>query len=319
MPDFKNSFYTIATQIAKKNTDTEPGQLHLIDNFTSNAPILASMPFEKASHDRHHVYSRLMNASTMQKVDFDGVLPSMQVDTQLESVPLTPFGGKFEFGEDRMFHTHHTPESFLATLVPSVLRTTGMALEEAIYLNNFLTKTLDYGTARSVVETIPSVGKYGSMVAVTWEPGEMTGLYSPLPYGKGESFGRLFETKWLNNKMPHTLPNGVVGYAATCKIFIGLLLANKRKIASLVNISEAPTALQLSALVNAAQSNGSTRIYTSAALKTSIAAKFATMQQGNGLVSVSSAGEVSVLGVPIVASNNIPKDISPVTAPFIAQ
>ena len=117
MDEFKNSFYTVATDVAKKNPQVAAGQLVLIDNFTSNSPILKCLPFEKASHDRHHAYSRLMDASSMQVIDFDGVLPSMQAESQLESVNLTPFGGKFEFGEDRMIHTHATPESFLATLV----------------------------------------------------------------------------------------------------------------------------------------------------------------------------------------------------------
>jgi len=42
---------------------------------------------------------------------------------------------------------------------------------------------------------------YGSMVAITWEPGEMTGLYSPLLYGKGDRFGKLFKSKCINNKI----------------------------------------------------------------------------------------------------------------------
>ena len=309
MTEFKNSFYQIAVDVAKKNPKSAGAQLVMIDNFTSHAPILAGMPFQKASHDRHHAYSRLLDATSMKVVDLDGVLPTMHVDSQLETVNLTPIGGKYQFGEDRMIHTHNTPESFLATLVPSVMRKSGMEFEASLYRDNFLVKTLEYGTARSVSTTASAGNQYPSMVAVTWEPGEMTGLYSPLPYGSGESFGRLFETKWLNNKAPHTLPNGVTGYVAECKVLIGILLANQKKIASLVNIDKTPTALQLAALVNAATSNSSTRIYCSAALKTSIAAAYARTHDGNGLVAVSSAGEVTVLGVPIVTSNNIPKTV----------
>ena len=39
---------------------------------------------------------------------------------------------------------------------------------------------------------------YGSLVAITWEPVEMAELYSPLPYGKGDRFGKLFESDWSN-------------------------------------------------------------------------------------------------------------------------
>ena len=74
---FKNSFYTVATEIAKKNPMSAPGQLPLIDNFTAEAPIFKGLPFEQASHDCHHVHGRLLDATSMQVVDFDGVLPSM--------------------------------------------------------------------------------------------------------------------------------------------------------------------------------------------------------------------------------------------------
>ena len=160
---------------------------------------------------------------------------------------------------------------------------------------------------------------YGSMVAITWEPGQMTGLHSPLPYGKGDRLGKLFETEWMNNKARHTLSDGVIGYSATCRIFLGILLANTQKIASLVNIKKTPTAKQLAALVNAVQAGGSTRIYCSLALKTSIVATYAETKKGNGLVTVTDAGEVSVLGVPIVTSSNIPKKIGFVDVPPIEE
>ena len=227
MNDFKNSFFNIATAIVGQNKGTEVGQLTLIDNFTMNSPILSGLPFEKASHDRHHAYSRLVNASSLETIDFDGVLPSMQTETQTETVPLHAFGGNFKFGEDRMLHSHSTPEVFLATQIPPVMRSTGMKFERSLYLHHFLKKTMEYSTARSSTQDADKDGHYETMVAITWEPGEMTGLYSPLPYGQGDSYGKLFETQWLNNKTRHVLDNGVIGYAATIKIFLGMLLANQ--------------------------------------------------------------------------------------------
>jgi len=319
MSDFKNSFYAVATKIVKKNPLSASKQLMLIDDFTEESPILKGLPFEPASHDCHHVYGRLMDATSMQVTDFDGVLPSMQTDSQLESVPLTPFGGKFEFGEDRMRLTHDTPESFLAAQIPPVLRRTGMALEHSLYINNFLPTTIKNQTAWSANTDAEADKLYGTMVAITWEPGQMTGLHSPLPYGKGDRFGKLFESEWTNNKARHTLSNGVIGYSATCKIFLGILLANTQKIASLINIKGTPTAKQLATLVNAVQASGSTRIYCSLALKTLIAATYAETRKGNGLVTVTDAGEVSILGVPIVTSSNIPKKVGFVDVPPIEE
>jgi hypothetical protein len=215
--------------------------------------------------------------------------------------------------------THNTPESFLSKQIPPVLRRTGMALEHSIYLNNFLPTTIKNKTAWSASTNAEADKTYGSMVAITWEPGEMTGLHSPLPYGKGDRFGKLFESEWTNNKARHTLPNGIVGYSATIKVFLGILLANTQKIASLINIKGTPTAKQLAALVNAVQAGGSTRIYCSMSLKTAIAAQYAQAQQGNGLVAVTGAGEVSVLGVPIITSSNIPKKIGYVDVPPIEE
>jgi hypothetical protein len=198
--EFKNSFYNVAVEAVKKNGKTASGQIELIDNFTSNAPLLASIPFQKASNNYHHVYSRLLDADNLQVVDFDGRLPTLRAQSQLEKVDLTPFGGSFEFGEDLMLQSHGNAKDYLADQIPPVLRKTGMELERSLYINNFLTKTIAYETVRSANAAASAGNHYPTMVAVTWEPGEMTGLYSPLPYGRGESFGKLFETEWTNNK-----------------------------------------------------------------------------------------------------------------------
>jgi len=306
--EFRNSFLNIAIEVAKKNRQRSESQLAMVDNFTMDAPILAGMPFQRASHSHHHVYSRLLNADNLTRVDFDGKLPTLRAESQLESVPLTAFGGAFEFGEDLMKQTHGTPEAYIATQVPPVLRKTGMEFERSLFINNFLTKSIEYGTARSA-----GAGAGAAMVAITWTAGEMTGLFSPLPYGSGERFGQLFETDWANGKQRHKLEEGMYGYAATIKVFLGVLLANKQKIASLVNITAPPSADLLARFVSSVNPNASTRIYCSMATKLSIAAQFAQQTQGNNMVSVTGNGEVSVLGVPIVTSNNIPSTLPHMT------
>jgi len=71
----------------------------------------------------------------------------------------------------------------------------------------------------------------------------------------------------------------------------------------------------VAALVNAVQAGGSTRIYCSLALKTSIVATYKETKKGNGLVTITDVGEVSILGVPIVASRNVPKKVGFVDVP----
>jgi len=110
MDEFKNSFYQVATQVAGINKQRTEGQMIMIDNFTMNAPMLKSIPFQKASHSYHHAYGDVVDVRGMQIIDFDAPLPTMQVETQLKSVNLTPFGGALKFPEDMMKQTHGTPE-----------------------------------------------------------------------------------------------------------------------------------------------------------------------------------------------------------------
>ena len=140
MEEFKNSFYQIATHVAGLQSDVKKrhGQLALIDNYTMDAPIIRSMPFQRSSHNYHHAYGEILDVQGMQIIDFDSQLPTMYVNTQLQNINLTPFGGAIEFGEDTMLQTYGTPEAYLAAKIPAILRDTGAKLEASIYINNFL-------------------------------------------------------------------------------------------------------------------------------------------------------------------------------------
>jgi len=315
MEEFKNSFYRIATAIAGSNAKIAQGQLSFVDNFTSDAPMLKGIPFQQASHSYHHAYGDIVGVDGMQEIDLDAPLPTMMVDTQLKSVPLKAFGGAIKFGEDLMKKTHGTPDAYLSAQIPALLRDSGARLETTLYTRYLLEHAIQIKKAIAGSEGVAGQ-KYGTMVAVTWNPNEMIGLYSPLPYNGGSDFGAFFRPEWANGKNRHDLGNGVYGYAATIKTLIGFLMANTRKISAIVNIDGTPTPLQLASFVNAAQGGngtGNTRIYCAPALRTSIAASYAQQFQGNGLVAVSSSGDVSIQGVPVVTSYNIPMEYGRVT------
>lgn len=157
------------------------------------------------------------------------------------------------------------------------------------------------------------------MVAVTWTPGEMTGLFSPLPY-QAPNLGEVFNLQWLNGGNRYEYPiNGidVTVYGVTVKTLIGMQLANTGKLSALVNIrnDNLPTANQLVTLIESARAGSTTRIYCSPSLMHRIAAKFAQATQGNGLISVVANGTVTVLGIPFVTSFNIPAKIGKIIAP----
>ena len=108
MPDYaKDSFYDIAVQAADLNPATAAAQRKLIDNVTSESPILAGIPFEQASHLYHNVFERMTDVDGIDVIDFDGPLPEIGSNTQLDQVTGMRESPRFSvremsFGPDRV-------------------------------------------------------------------------------------------------------------------------------------------------------------------------------------------------------------------------
>lgn len=323
MEPFKDSFYNIAVQAAGANPATAASQKRLIDNVTAESPILAGLPFEQASHNYHNVFERVTDATGIDTIDFDGPLPEINSETQLDQVNLTPLGGILTFGEDRAT-AYGGKEAYLEKKIPAVLRKSGNKIERALFLDNFLGNAVRWNKVYSATETPTDEVKYSAMVAITWVPGEMTGLFSPLPYQEPR-LGRVFETKWVNGGntfLDIQNVNGkdekIISYSAYVKTVFGMQLENSAKIAALVNIEGVPTAKQLVALTEYAQASASTRIYMTRAKEVEIATYYSQQNFGNGLISVLPGAKIAILGVPAETSYNIPAMIGKIDAPYLS-
>ncbi|MDR3235014.1 MAG: hypothetical protein LBT46_15365 [Planctomycetaceae bacterium] len=324
MEPFKNSFYNIAVQAADLNKASTVNQRMLIDNVTAESPILAAIPFEKASHDYHNLFERVTAAQGVDVVDLDGPLPIIDSETQLDQSNLTPLGGKILMPEDKVIK-YGGVEKYLAKRLPPAMRQSGMKIEKSLFLNNFLGKAVEFSNAVSASETPADMPNYAAMAAITWSPGEVTGLFSPLPYADPR-LGQVFETSALNggNRYDYRHPVDkvdIVVYGATVKTLIGMQLENKLKIAALVNIgaTAVPTATQLVELVKRASFGTTTRIYCNPSLALRIAAYYSTQNHGNGLITVQPGGQVSIVGVPVITSFNIPEAIGRISnASYVA-
>lgn len=318
MEPFKNSFYSIATECADLNSATSAVQRTVIDELTAESPMLSSLPFEQSSHAYHNLAERLTDVKGVEIVDLDGQLPVMDIETQLVQSDLTPIGGKIIMPEDKMIR-YGGKEQYLAKRLPVLMRHSGGKIEKSLFLQNFLGAAVEFGNAYSVMASPVDDTNNQAMVAVTWTPGEMSGLFSPLPY-QAPNLGEVFNLQWLNGGNRYEYPiNGidVTVYGVTVKTLIGMQLGNTQKLSALVNIrnDNLPTPNQLVTLIESARGGASTRIYCSPSLMHRIAAKYAQSQQGNGLITVGVNGDVMVLGIPFVTSFNIPTKVGKIDVP----
>ena len=96
-----------------------------------------------------------------------------------------------------------------------------------------------------------------SIIAVRWEPGEITGLYDAEGFGKGKVFDVILESDGAayRDKDDRTVKSAVV------KNYLGFKFANPRYVTAMVNIANAatPTEAQLGDLIDDA--DGATVLY----------------------------------------------------------
>ncbi len=243
MENTKNTFFNLAVQAAELNPATNKAQRTLIDNVTAESPILRDIPFEKASHPYHNVFERLTDATGIDTVELDGPLPELSSNSQIDQINLTPLGGRLTFGEDRA-KAYGSKENYLTQKIPPTMRKSGQRIEKTLFMSNFLGSCVRFGKAYSCTDNPADTADYSAMVAITWTPGEVTGLFSPLPYAEPR-VGKVFETKWLSggNVYDDLQPqkNGTFvktpSYGAYVKTMIGMQIENGDKVAALVNIA----------------------------------------------------------------------------------
>ena len=259
-----NFFRDVAIQHAKKQTV-------MIDAVTEEAPILAMLPMQEASHGLRNVYEELKEIEGAQLVNLDDELPSMNAEGTLKYQDLSVLGGKIRIGEDKA-RKMGGAKKYFADKLPVILRVTGANTEKSIIYNNFRT----YAKANSREQDAggtTALTQY-SMVCVKYVPGETTGLFDSQGFGNGKVFdmlplngGNLFEwTDPVSSKVFDV-------YAMRIKAYFAVQLANPRNVSSIVNIEltqttpgtydALPTKLMMNKMIRQARGNpANTFIYT---------------------------------------------------------
>lgn len=247
----------IFRDLAIANAKKQP---QMVDALLEEAPIIAGMPMQASSHGFYNLFEEVKNVTGAGLIDVDDELPTVDADGELKQKDLSILGGTIFVGEDKA-NQFGGASAYFASKEPLIMKKTGEDLERTVVYNNLRAYAIAQGKA---VNIGGDQNVNFSVLAVTWTPGEMTGLYDPTGYGDGKMFdvkavngGDLFE-KTVNGKT-------ILGYGVRYKSTLGVQTANSRYISALVNIDVAndklPTGGQIDRMLIDARQNQSTVLY----------------------------------------------------------
>jgi len=274
-----NTFREVAIKLA-------PKQPEMIDYVLEEAPIMELMPFQATTNGINHVYEELLDVEGNGLVDLDGELPNVGANTELKQVNLGILGGTMEVGEDKAKMLGGVG-SYFASKLPAVFMKAAGATERSILYNNLRAAAIAARSNTGLVDRLDhamSAGGSGStnysLIVVKWAPGAVQGLYDPNGFGRGMLFdmepingGQMYYTKSSEGK--------TLGYGMRLKSYFGVLTADPRNVASIVNIDisdadptnwKLPTAMQIDDAIAAVRgaTGGNTMILVHPKLKTAL-------------------------------------------------
>jgi hypothetical protein len=213
-------------QIAKS-----PKQAIMVNDFLEESPILARIPVQDASHELHNVYEEIVDVDAAQLVDGDDALPVVDAVTGLKQVDLSIIGGIIRVGEDKA-KKFGGAANYFASKQPMIFRKTGNELENTILYNNLRAYANTNGKLQDAGGT--TADKQNSIIAVTWKPGEVTGLVSPNGFGNKE----FMDVLPMNGGNVYEDPSqaGRPIYGLRYKSYFGMQLANQRYVSGIANV-----------------------------------------------------------------------------------
>ena len=229
MAIFNNFFRDVGIRMAKK-------QAHEIDAVTEEAPILAQLPMQEASHGIRNVYEELKEVDGAQLVNLDDELPSIGSEGTLGYQDLSVLGGIIRVGEDKA-KKFGGAGAYFAKKMPSILRQTGADTETSLIYNNIrpYAKANSREQSAQLSAAATAASQY-SIVCVKWVEGETIGLYDSNGFGNGKVFDMLPLNGGNAYEFTDTDDKTKVGFGERIKAYFALQLANPRNVSSIVNV-----------------------------------------------------------------------------------
>lgn len=313
----KNTFRELLITKAEKQSE-------LVDSITDEARLLGMMPMQQTSSGITHQFERLLSVSGPGIVDFDSPLPSVDVETELGQAKMTQIAGEAEVGEDKLRILGQDPAAYFSKKIRTILKSSAQAVERSViynYLRGFAIDCYNNQLVADYSKHLISAGGSGStnhsIVVVKWEEDQLYGLYNQEGLGRGE----LFDIKLDNNGALRRSASGIWGYGMRMKMDFGVLQANPRNVASIVNIDisdptptnwSLPTQYDIDKVLNAVRYNGNTMMIMHPNLISALSGKFKSERVEIRL------GETNLTetfdawnGVPIIPSWNMSDGAEP--------
>jgi hypothetical protein len=295
----------------------------LIDNMTKFAPSLSKLQWTKANNTVHHTYREVTNVTGVTDVyDFDSPIPNLSVSFSLNHTNLTPFAGAIEIGQDTATQMGKGVDTFFIEQAVLIARDLGMKLERSIF-ERIVRTAVDTNRRWMMFDDDLTEAAKNTLAIVTWEGGECCGLYSPA-YGKVDS-NKLFELEKFQNGALYQNAQRIPVYGCLFKVVLGLLFANKRMYSVVTNVDTEHANFakifpeRMSEVMDDMLVGENTMILMSNRLKTKIGNQYTTNQSLNRLVQFNEKCNLSVCGVPVLHSANIPVRVDWSKIPSLPQ
>jgi len=298
-------------EISMLHAQAQPKQVEFL---TEGAPILDSVPFEASTHGTWNLYEELTDIIGATLVKMDGVLPKIDVSSDLKKTELEFFGGKIERGEDAVAE-FGSFAAYLAMKEQPIFKKFGMDAEQRMLYQYLRLAAIAGNNVKD--QTVFDAGGTNntnySILIVRWEPGVCTGLYNP----KGFSQGAMLSYKPYNNGSLYENANGVGVYGGRYKSQFGFQIASPMNVALIANIDrqdadptnwKLPTATMIDDAIAAVRgTSGDTRIYCRREVVTALG-KFKEDRLQTNVQDKNFSRSISTWdGLPIVDSYNFLK------------
>ena len=205
-----------------------------VEYLTEDAPFLAAMPFEAASHGYWNAYEEVTSITGPTVVQMDGPLPTIDVSSDLKKVDLDLFGGAIERGEDAVA-VFGGFAAYLAKKEQLIMRQFGQDAEVRLLYRYFRDFAIKNGTANSKLlykGTNAVANTAWSILAVRFLPSVTTGLFNPKGFGQGS----MMNYAPINGGNLYKNSAGVLVYGGRYKSNIGVQIASPKTVGAMVNL-----------------------------------------------------------------------------------
>ena len=285
----------------------------LVDAMTAFSPILPKLEWTKSNRQTSHSFREVRKIDGVGRFDWDGIMPRIRADFSMGSENLTAIGGVIEVGRDFAQQTGGV-DAYLKESAVLFARELGMQLENAFYY-----RIHEVAVAKHRRWSCNATGtSAGTLAVLTPTPSECCALFSPV-YPRSDE-PRFFELEKLSGGATYLDQQGRAVYGAMLKSAVGLLLANERLFATLDGIDPSSANFDkkfpemVSELLDEILINDKTIFVMNHKLKNRIANQFAAMTKANKLISFDDRFGMSIAGIKVVPSQNVPLSVALPTA-----